>query len=325
MFLNSLKNKRTLYYHLWSTIKAGLIISEALLICPGTAYQKKCSVWANAIKTGGSTFSEILQQDKSFNTYDCYIIEMAEKTGNYVEVFENLYQYYDHKIKTQNKFISKITYPCFLIIMMGVFYNVILLFSNFSISKMLINLFWFYLPFVLIIIFFAFVLPKLISIDNSFGRIAESIMFRTPFLGKYLLSGTTSRFMFPLEMVFRSGISITNGFELVLKTTKSPNFRFDLQKIISRSRQGLSCQELLKELKWLDPTSYAMIATAEVSGQIPENLHRIYEQKVEENQVATFVLVTIVTSVFLLTVLLVCAYLIIGMYSGLLSQIPGLK
>lgn len=323
MFLNTLKNKRTLYYHLGSTIKAGLTISEALRICPVASYQKKCTEWVKAIQEEKSTLSEIMQQDKLFNTYDCYIIEMAEKTGSYVEVFENLNQYYNHKIQTQTQLISKMIYPCFLIVMMGIIYNAFLLFSNFSMSKMLVNLFWFYLPFILLILLVFFILPKLISMDNTFGRIFESMMYRTPVIGKYFLSKTIARFMFPLELVFRSGISITSGFELVLKTTKSPHFRFDLQKIISISHQGLSCRELLKELKWLDSTSYAIIEAAEVSGQIPESLHRIYEQKIEENRVFSFVIITIATSLILLSALLLGAYLIISMYADYFKQISS--
>ena len=323
MFLSSLKNKRTLYYHLWSTLKAGLTITEALQICPVASYQKKCAEWVKAIQTKKSTFSEILQQDKLFNAYDCYIIEMAEKTGTFLEVFENLNQYYDHKIKTLTQIISKMIYPSFLIVMMGILYNAFLLFSNFSMSKMLVNLFWFYLPFIFLILLIFFVLPKLISMDNAFGRVFESIVYRIPVIGKYFLSKTIAQFMFPLELVFRSGISITSGFELVLKTTKSPNFRFDLQKIISISHQGLSCRELLKELKWLDSTSYAIIEAAEVSGQIPESLHRIYEQKVEENRVLSFVLTTIATSIILLSVLLLGAYLIISMYADYFRQVSS--
>lgn len=324
MFLNSLKNKRNLYYHLYSTIKAGLTISEALQICPVANYQKKCSLWAKAIKTGKSTFSEILQQDKSFNTYDCYIIEMGEKTGTFLEVFENLNQHYDHKIKTRAQFISKMTYPCFLIFMMGIIFNLSILFNDFSISKLLINLLWFYLPFVLLSILFFFILPKLILIDNAFGRMIESLMFRLPFLGNYLLSATLARFIFPLEMAFHCGLPITLGFDLVLKTTKSPNFRFDLRKIISKSHQGLSFQELLKELKWLDSSTYAMIVTAEISGQIPENLHRIYEQKIEEHRVSSFVLISIITTLILMTALLIGGFLIISMYSGYFSQISSM-
>jgi type II secretory pathway component PulF len=325
MFFNTLNNKRALYYHLWSTIKAGLTISEALLHCPAVSYKSKCVDWAKDIRTGKNTFSGILQQDKSFNSYDCYIIEMAEKTGNFVEVFENLYQFYDHKIQTQTKLLTKLAYPCFLIFMTGIFYNIPLIISNFSIKKLFVNLLWFYLPFILLGGFFVWGLPKLLSKDNFFARNLESVVFRTPFLGKFHLSGVLARFMFSLEMVFRSGIPISNGFELVLKTTNSPNFRIDLRKIIAISHQGLSCQVLLKELKWLDPLSYSMIVTGEVAGQIPESMRRIYELKVEENRVSTFALIGMISTLVLLTACILAAYQIISMYSAYIDQILKLQ
>lgn len=225
------------------------------------------------------------------------LVSVGEQTGSVPEVFSALAKYYESRVKQVRDFRAAVAWP------------VIQLIAAVSIVGLLIFILGLLpvgengKPFDVLglglygatgsTIWFTcwavaagsgFVLWKLLSNNSSWQMILHPVLLGVPVLGHCMRSFATSRFSWCFALTQQAGMSIKPSLECSLKATANGAFIGAQPLIWQELASGEPLTEALTASKLFSSEYLQVVATAEETGTVPEQLDRLSHLFDEEAQ-----------------------------------------
>lgn len=125
-------------YQLGLLLQSGISLRRSLeLLMEGSNTMLYRSLYEGIQR--GQSLSEVLRQ-KSFPPIALALLESGEMSGNVGESLQYIASYYERERKYQQKILSAISYPLFLLILMNIFFLVTILFIIPSFSRVFVTM-----------------------------------------------------------------------------------------------------------------------------------------------------------------------------------------
>jgi type IV pilus assembly protein PilC len=112
------QRKESLYLEMATLIAAGLDIKSTLDLLEKEQPKPALSAGIGQIKNDlikGMSLWEAFKRHPDFTPYEYYSIQIGEETGKLVAVLEQLYQYYQKRLKQKRQLISALSYPSIIV------------------------------------------------------------------------------------------------------------------------------------------------------------------------------------------------------------------
>ena len=288
-------------------------------------------------KTLASSFSE---NPSLYPKFFSGVIDIGEGSGKLVSVLKKIKEFYFHIDTLKRKIISSVRYPIFVVIAL-IFLSISFVlfiipklyetFNNFnkSISPVISFCYEFskYIKDnkVYSIIFFicgiiGLILSyKYLKVSNK--EISNKILFKFKILRQYY----EYIFVMILSIIVGSGIEISTGLDLCLKSIKINNLKLALRMFKNDILSGSQVIEALRKVEFLSEYSLSMISIGEQSGTMEEILKKI-SVRLESNLVeklekmVSYVMpisIIIVTLIIMIFIFLFIKPMFDMMYSGI--------
>jgi len=289
----SLTQKALFAKHLALMLKAGLPISEALLIARDSAKGKLRDVLlqvSESVESGRSLSTSFKDHPKVFSGLFINVTQAGESSGTLVENLDSIAE----QLKKEHELILKIkaamTYPILVLIasfILGMALSFLVLpqitplfeglksdlpittraliaFSNF-VKDNSAPLFF---SIVSAVIFFVWV------IRQNFSKPAiHWILLHTPIVGGIVRATNLNRFSRTLGMLLKSGINIDEAMNITTNTMSNHYYERALRQIGANVIRGTKLYKNLEQFKGLFPTLFStMVRVGEESGNFEETL-----------------------------------------------------
>jgi type IV pilus assembly protein PilC len=241
-----------------------------------------------SIASGSSLAESIDKEGELYPPLFRDLVNVGELTGTAPEVFTSLAKYYDARIQQVREFRSQIAWPVIqliaavgivglLIFILGILppvkdgkpFDVLGLGLYGSSGAGTWFLSW------LAAAALGFFLWK-IAANNTAGQMAlHPVLLQIPVIGKCMQSFAISRFSWCFALTQQAGMEIRPSLECSLKATSNGAFIAAEALIWQELKEGESMTDALTASQ-LFPTDYLqVVATAEETGTIPEQLDRL--------------------------------------------------
>ncbi len=240
----------------------------------------------------GMSMHQAFSAEGSFPDYMLHMIKIGELTGMLDTVMENLSVYYENESDLNKEMKSAITYPVILtLLMLGVIGLMILkiipmfgeivqslggqmpkeaeaLFS-FTISLEKVFL-W------LIVILVPVTIAVLLYVKTQKGRFAfDRLKVNNPITGLLYRKILAYRIGQGLSLTIQSGMNTIDGFNVVKGLTDNRYVTQRMEEAAQKMTNGESFSDAIKDTDIFPELFSKMIKTAERSGNLENNLHKL--------------------------------------------------
>lgn len=250
----------------------------------------------------GYTIARCFQnQGYVFPAFFTAMIDVGEQTGKLDTMFEQIHRYLETEIITKKRIQSAMRYPTIVfaaivaaLAMMNFF--VIPAFKSFfdsmqaqlpwatqwliAISNFCMNYGWAIgLGVMLVLIAYPICMTK-----QAIRLRWDQVKLRLPWVGSLLHRAMMARFTRSLAMAYQSGLPLVDAILVVAKSTDNVYITQELRSLTNAIEKGESFAVVAKKSHLFSPITVQMIAVAEETGQISENLVQVaefYEQDVD--------------------------------------------
>lgn len=252
------KNKESFYLELSTLLKAGLDIKSALELLEEEQEKQKHKEIVQKIKDNlinGDALWEAMEKVGCFTPYEYFSVQIGEETGKTSLVLDQLYQFYNVKLKQRRQFVSALSYPAiilftsvgavsFMLMFIVPMFNDV--FKRFggelpSITKFIItmsagiksNILWIVLLLGGIIFFFYRSRNKVWMLKFVSGMVR-----RVPVIGKIVYSIQLARFCSSMSLLLGSKVPILRSVDLIKQMITFYPIQITLQPIAEGIMNG---------------------------------------------------------------------------------------
>lgn len=291
-----------------SLLKSSLSLQDALdiysEICENKKEKKFYMKISQNIKNGNLLSSELSNYEKYFSALYISLVKIGENSGTLSQVFEKLANYLKVKKETKEKIMQCLLYPVIVlltaiaivfIIMFYVLPRLQGIFEAFadnsnnileSVIQIKYSLFVFGIVFIFTAfsIFILFCCYKKSKIEKQkFALTVDNLLFKIPFLGKYLLTAQLNDFAFTMKLLTSSYYSFTESLVLSKSVCTNLKIKNAIYKIYKKISEGYSIGECFSDEKIFPAYLVTWIRVAETSGNTEEVFSQVYEYYSNEN------------------------------------------
>ena len=113
------KKKEAFYTELHVLVKAGLTLKDALALIREEQTKEADKILLKTITTAfisGKNFSDAIAAQHHFSDYEFYSLQIGEKTGTLVKIFEELGLFYQRKNQQRRTIIGAVSYPIIVLL-----------------------------------------------------------------------------------------------------------------------------------------------------------------------------------------------------------------
>jgi type IV pilus assembly protein PilC len=243
----------------------------------------------------GSSLSDALDEKKDlFPPLFLSLVRLGESTGHMAEIFGELERYYQLELQLRRQFRSQTFLPIlqfFLAIL--VFAGLIYILGVIAAStggKPLITFLGLSggagaLAFLGLVLGTLAIAWGLASLLTRFGRQkawVDRLVLRVPALGSCVRALVMSRFALALQLTLDTGLSITRALQLGLSATGNAYFASRADMVVLALKNGETLHAALASSGLFADDFLDMVASAEVSGKLPEMMRHLAQQYHEE-------------------------------------------
>lgn len=243
----------------------------------------------------GQPIADALQaEDPYFPKLFVAMVALAEQSGKLPEVLLHLAEHYEKMIELRRTFISGIAWPVFEFIAALLVIALLILilglvvdegrqspvdFMTFGLRGPTGAMIWLGSWAVLIALGFAtFLLVRKLSRGHAFDR----FLLKLPVIGKALQSFAIARFSWAYYLTQQSGMPIQQCLQASLRATNNRAYMAAFDTIWGAIRDGSDLSVALRKTGLFPEEYLHVVAVAETSGTVPEELHRLSPQFEEE-------------------------------------------
>lgn len=273
-------------------LSSGIPLTRALELITSQVEDEEIKSALNQVKTSLEKGENIAEAFKKTGVFPEFLSEMltgVQRGENLEYIFKVAGEYLQKVIEFRNKLLSSITYP-----------SVIILFS-----------------FISLFVAVKFVVPKISSVLESFGKELPTItkfillfsdiltililttplflflfylrerfisreklhklFLKIPVIGKVSLYFNLSRFARVLSMLLEAGVPLNTALRISVKSLSNLYLRRKFEELIPQVERGKSFSSLLYGEKEIPKLFSSLIETGEVSGELEKMLELIAE------------------------------------------------
>lgn len=283
----------------------------------------------------GLSFSDALASETgSFPSLMINMLRASESTGKLDQTLTKLGIQFDKEFKLNNKVNSAMAYPIFLIIatvlvvlavftiilpnFFDVFGDIPLPFITqvmFSISKILINSWYWVLIGFLVLLFWILLILRLDSVQYKIDRLKVHL-WKVDYLTKIIY---TARFARSLSSLYSSGVSTLNALILARDTINNKYIERQFDEVIRLVRDGASLSQAISKVDGFDIKLASVIYIGEESGQLEQMLTNIADSFDYEAELAIDKLVTLLQPIMIIILGFIIGTVIISVMLPLYS------
>ncbi|MDR1964653.1 MAG: type II secretion system F family protein [Planctomycetaceae bacterium] len=278
------------------SVKAGLNLIDAMK--REAPRQRNQKLWQEVVRSleDGHSLAESLQPfKKQLGEMFVALIEVGEESGHLGEMLTDLADYYDQMIQIRRDFLKSLTWPIIelsaAIIIIGIL--ILALGVIEQITEQRIDLFGFGLVgmtgFVRYVIFLAAVgaigvlLYRFIKGNIQRSRPIHYFLVRIPKLGRMLKTLALMRLTWGLHLTMRTGMDVCRALTLSFQGTGFAPIRDQLPVILNEIENGGTLTDAFQTAKRLDDDLLSSIDAGEQSGNLPELMHKLTNQYLQES------------------------------------------
>lgn len=291
-------------------VGAGVPINEAFkVISEGS----KSKIMKNTILTmaeqieGGYSLWKAMRASKLFNKQTISLVRIGEETANLVENLGIVVEQQKKEASFQSKIRSAIIYPLIilavaLIVAAGVCFFLLprltKVFREMNIelpalTKALIAISIFFenygLIFIPLLIVFLILSYYFLFIHSKTKHIGQFLAFNFFGIKRIIRETELARFGYNLGMLLRSGLSISEALESLVKSTDFYSYKNLYKKMKEDIEEGKTFADIFNSAKnsqeLIPRPIQQMIIVSERSGSLPETMikiNEIYEEKIDD-------------------------------------------
>ena len=339
------KKKEHFYTELSVLLKAGINLKEGLaLIQENQKKEKSIHLYAEMVNglVSGSSFSEILQNNKDFTEYEYYSVKIGEETGTLTKVLEELGKFFARKNAQKRELTNALTYPI-IILVTAIFVVIFMLrmvvpmFEDIfnqnkvelpGITKMIIaasnfiGSYGWVFPLLAVILFLT---KKYLINSADFNKRKDYLLLKLPYLGNFLQAVYMAQFTQAVSLLTSSKVPMLSSIQLVNKMIKFYPLQEALTVVEAKVLLGLSLNESLKGNKMFSNKMISLVKVAEETNQTEYIFERLNQQYIIEVQQKSKLLSTLMEPMIILVVGIFVGVILVSMYLPMfkLSSVLG--
>ncbi|XLS30053.1 type II secretion system F family protein [Flavobacteriaceae bacterium M23B6Z8] len=339
------KQKEDFYTELSVLLKAGVILKEALSLIKESQKKEKQRIFFDKLLTEivkGTSFSEVMQQNKAFTAYEYHSVRIGEETGNLGLIARELGDFYSRKNEQRRNVIGALTYPLIIFItavaVVGFMLSfVVPMFQDIfqqnnvelpwitrliiALSKGLKSYGWLLLLFTVL----AFILAAVFGKNENYQRFRDRLLVRLPFFGSFIKTVYLAQFAQAVSLLTASKVPIVNSMQLVSQMIGFYPIKIALQNVEQLLLKGVSLSDALRKCKVFDNKMVALVKVAEETNQTEFIFNRLNQQYNIQVQQRSKMLSTIMEPLIILFVGVLVGVILIAMYLPMfkLSSVLG--
>lgn len=321
-------------------LKGGVALTEALQILS----QMESRSWLvrvlrdlHAALSHGKSLSEAIStHPKLFPPIYVKMVEVAETSGRLEEALSGLAAERQRGERLRKRFISAISYPCFLVVAaVGVlFFILIYLIPKFEValqgfrdkidpSALVVFEMSGFLNrnFDVVVLSMAGLLGSAVVLNRigSERGLWLALLARLPFSRAVLANELTVTFCRTLAILVRNRVDISTALRLIRGVVRLPSAGLEIDRVVADVRQGQRLSETLSRGKLFPRHVVQMLRVGEESGDLADSASRVavfYEAKLDS---ALGRVIAVVGPTVMVVVSLLIAWLIISVMTALMS------
>lgn len=321
-------------------LKGGVALTEALQILS----QMESRSWLvrvlrdlHAALSHGKSLSEAIStHPKLFPPIYVKMVEVAETSGRLEEALSGLAAERQRGERLRKRFISAISYPCFLVVAaVGVlFFILIYLIPKFEValqgfrdkidpSALVVFEMSGFLNrnFDVVVLSMAGLLGSAVVLNRigSERGLWLALLARLPFSRAVLANELTVTFCRTLAILVRNRVDISTALRLIRGVVRLPGAGLEIDRVVADVRQGQRLSETLSRGKLFPRHVVQMLRVGEESGDLADSASRVavfYEAKLDS---ALGRVIAVVGPTVMVVVSLLIAWLIISVMTALMS------
>ena len=259
-----------------------------------------------------------------------HMIEAGEVSGNLDVILERMAHHYEKEYKLSNKIKNAMIYPLVLsIVAIGVVLFLLTfvmptfmeLFSGSGVelpgpTQLLLKISdvlqirWYWILGTMLIIIGAFMYSK----TTTTGRkILDTILLKTPIIGKTNRIIIVSRFTRTLSTLLSSGVPLLQAMDISAKIVNNAIAEEELLKAKEEVQKGMALSEPLKSSTFFPPMMTSMVQIGEESGALEELLDKTANFYDEESEAALQRLTTMIEPIMIVMMAGIIGFIVIAM------------
>lgn len=313
------KKKEQWYAELGVLLKSGIDLRSGLQLLSETQKKEKDQKLMSSMLSKlveGTSFSEILQQDKNFTDYEYHAIRIGEQTGELAKIAMELSEFFRRKNELRREIISALTYPVIvmctaMIVIVFMLRYVVPMFVDIfkqnnvelpGVTKGIINFSDFLSNNGLLLLLSVIIsIGALIFVSKKqwYRKILGNTQLRLPILGNYFQRIYMAQFTQAIALLTSAKVPMIESIDLV----KNMIDFYPLQQGLNKTKQmvlaGDSLSVSFSKSPIFDKKMIAMVRVAEETNQtefIFQKLNEQYNQQVKyQSQVISNVLNPLLT------------------------------
>jgi general secretion pathway protein F len=301
-----------------SLLAAGLPLGQALAVVSEQAEKTVVRERFSAVRSevlSGHTFSDALSRfPKDFPDIYRSLVAAGEQSGGLALVMERLADHVETRSALTQKVGLAFLYPAVVTLVavavivglltyvvpqvVGVFAQTkqklpFLTLVMLQVSKFLREWGW-----LLVLILVAIFMGWRFALRNKEFRLTwDTLMLRTPIVGRLIRGTNTARFSSTLAILSSSGVPLLKALDAGAQTLSNTALQNNVLDAIGRVREGASLSRALGAQRQFPPMLIHFISSGESTGKLPDMLERAAKAQAQEVERRTMALTTLLEPV----------------------------
>ena len=275
----------------------------------------------------GATFAEALTVLGSWlPRFDHALLGAGEQSGRLDVCFRFLAEYYEERARLARQILSDLTYPVFVL------HFAVLIFPTTMLTRLVVqgDVIGFLMAkgMVLLPLYAGVVLLAGAGKPGRSERWRSGVeigLRHVPVLGAARANLSLARLSLALESLLNAGVTIIEAWELAAAASGSPSLRRTVALWKPNVLDGQTPADAVRESRAFPTLFTNLYSTGEVSGQLDQTLHRLYQHYQDEGTRQLRAVAQWVPRLIYLAIVLVIAYQVVSFWSGYFSQIANLS
>ena len=278
-------------------IKAGIpLVDSVRILAKQTEKVSKKKIYERIVYdlVAGESFSKALEnQSNVFPRLLINMVKASEMTGDLPATLDEMSDYYTSIDRTKKQMISALTYPSiiFIVSIAVVIFCLMYVVPSFvkmyaetesslpTITVLTINasnfITKYYLPIAIGIVTIIIVFILLYQNIKSFRRGVQTILMKTPVIGKIIIYSEVSMFTRTFAQLLNHNVHITDSMAILSKISSNEIYKEIIMNTLDTLSKGGKISESFHD-QWAFPVvAYEMLVTGESTGQLGDMMEKV--------------------------------------------------
>ncbi|NQY06576.1 MAG: type II secretion system F family protein, partial [Flavobacteriaceae bacterium] len=279
----------------------------------------------------GKSLFEAIRDTGKFSNYEFFSIKIGEETRRLEAVLQQLYVYFDKKIKMRRQLVSVLAYPILVLgLVFGALYfmlnHVVPMFANIfkqfdkelpDITKYVLWLSDNFRTIALVI--FAIVagvilIHKSLKDTEQYRKVTTKVALKIPFFGKLLRQIYITRFCQTMSLLLSAKTPLIESLDLVQKMISFYPIEKSLDTIKKEVLKGALFSTSLAKHSIYDYKLLSMVSVGEQINRLDEMFEKLAHQYEEETEHKTKMLGVVLDPLLIVIIGSVVGFVLIAMY-----------